>query len=347
MKQYLFCGIDDPGQVGWHFANAAKKMKLIFFFVDSKGAYRGWKWYRRIHWWFLGHRPPYLEKHSSEVLMACLEFRPKVLIATGFAPISAKTLKKIKSLGIVCVNYLTDDPWNLALRAGWFFDSISEYDFVFTTRLANIDDLKTLGCGKVSFLPFAYDPNYHRQVKLNNKDIEKYGCDVAFVGGGDKDRISYFEAMIKAGIKVRVYGGFWDRYKITKPFWGGFVWGTEFRKAISAAKICICLVRQANRDGHVMRTYELAAMKACVLAEDTFEHREIYGDEKAGAVEYFDTIEVMIDKVKRLLGNRVARERMKKQIFNRITTGKNTYQNRLEVVISETSKSFGLKTAKR
>ena len=46
-----------------------------------------------------------------------------------------------------------------------------------------------------------------------------------------------------------------------------------------AAKVNLCLVRRAKRDGHVMRSFEIAAVGGCMLAQDTDEHREIFGPE--------------------------------------------------------------------
>jgi spore maturation protein CgeB len=62
-----------------------------------------------------------------------------------------------------------------------------------------------------------------------------------------------------------------------------------------------------------MRSLELPAMGACLVVEDTPEHRDLFGDEE-DCVEYYSNIEEMVDKVRalcarpedaRLLGSRV------------------------------------------
>jgi hypothetical protein len=47
-----------------------------------------------------------------------------------------------------------------------------------------------------------------------------------------------------------------------------------------------CPVRRASRDGHIMRSFEIAAVGGCMLAQDIDEHREIFGSE-GEAVVYF------------------------------------------------------------
>ena len=62
----------------------------------------------------------------------------------------------------------------------------------------------------------------------------------------------------------------------------------------------LCLVRRANRDGQVMRSYEAAAIGSCMLVEDTPEHRELFGPD-GEAVVYFETIDDMLRRLQLLL----------------------------------------------
>lgn len=330
---YLFCCNNDEGHVGRHLLNAAKSLKLKASYVDHREAYQAPKWLNRINWWLLGRRPPRLNTHSQKILSQCQLLKPKAMVSTGTAPITKEILEKIGEAGILRANFLTDDPWNSAHHSKWFLKALPQYDIIFTPRKALIKDLKELGCKNIEYLPFAYAPEIHFPQKLDKKDVNKYECDISFIGGADKDRIPYIRTLIKAGLKVKVYGGYWGRYRATRSVWGGIVLGAELRKAVSRSKINLCLVRKANRDGHVMRTYELAAMKACILAEDTDEHRQIYGRSQDGCVEYFDGIPDMIFKVKNLLNDFKRRETLKKNVYHRIKLGKNSYQDRLIQIV--------------
>ena len=77
-------------------------------------------------------------------------------VATGMAPLT-EWLRALRQLGIVSVNYLTDDPWNPAMRSSWYLRALPLYDLVFTPRRSNLEDFQRLGCPKVHYLPFGYD----------------------------------------------------------------------------------------------------------------------------------------------------------------------------------------------
>ena len=71
----------------------------------------------------------------KSVVAGCRQSEPEILIATGAAPLTCSTLRTLRAMGIVCVNYSTDHPWNPALRASWHLRVLSQYDAIFTTRL--------------------------------------------------------------------------------------------------------------------------------------------------------------------------------------------------------------------
>ena len=66
-----------------------------------------------------------------------------------------------------------------------------------------------------------------------------------------------------------------------------------------------------------MRTYELAAMGACILAEDTPEHRAILGEDGVAAV-YFKSVPEMLERTSELLRDESLRERLRTAAYNRI-----------------------------
>ena len=105
------------------------------------------------------------------------------------------------------------------------------------------------------------------------------------------------------------------------------------RRAIGAAKIALCLVRRANRDGHSMRTFEVPAVGACPLLEDTEEHRELFGEEGQAAI-YFSTIHEMVAKAKWLLEHDTERQQITDAAHRLITGGQHTYKDRLCQMLS-------------
>lgn len=326
MTRLLLVAMPGVEHVGAHLLHAAAELKWETRLHEINDAFRGPLWRRRIDWWLRGRRPLLLEAFSENVVRSCGEFRPDALLTTGIAPVDAKSLEAIGRLGIPRLNLLTDDPWNPAHRAPWFLRAAPHYDRVFSPRRANIDDLKALGCKDVRYLTFAYSPEIHFRAP-DAPALEAH--DVVFVGGGDRDRRPPVVALIEAGIRVALYGGYWDRDTRTRPYARGFVDPAGLRRVVAGSKIVLGLVRRANRDGHSMRTYEVPAMGGCMLTEDTAEHREILGD----TVRYFSDNRELVENARALLSDDALRARLAHAAHARITGGGNTYRDRLEEML--------------
>ena len=110
------------------------------------------------------------------------------------------------------------------------------------------------------------------------------------------------------------------------------------RKIAAESYVSLCMVRRANRDGHCMRTFELAAMGACILAEKTDEHLRIFGADGESVV-YFSSIGEMLEKVKWLLGHPAESVRLRRAVFQLITSRPNTYRDRLRTMLQVASVS--------
>lgn len=332
-KRVVIVGNDDITHIGHHFFEAAKELNLRVEFCDVRNAFCGAFLKRQFNWRFRGRRPVRLREFSEEVTDVCEKFQPHVLLSTGIAPIDRHALKHIGAIGVVRVNYSTDDPWNPNHHAPWFIDTLAQYDGLFTTRRSNLEQLRRAGCRAVSYLPFAYSPEIHFVEKPSSAaEEEKFSSDVMFAGGGDQDRLAYITELIRSGFSLALYGGYWDRFAETRSKSMGHGDVSTVRKAVGGTKVSLCLVRRANRDGNCMRSFEVPACGGCMLTEDTLEHREIFGPE-GKAVVYFRGIESMVEKCRWLLTHDDERERLAKAAYQLITTGGHTYKHRLSTML--------------
>jgi spore maturation protein CgeB len=300
--------------------------------LEAHDAMRAPTWLRLFNWHVRGHRPTRLFEFSEHLVNTCESYHAQFVIVSGISGVTSVALRKLAKRGIRTVNYLTDDPWNHMHRTRWFFEALPEYTTVFSTRTANIADLRNLGCHDVRYLPFGYDPSYHFPERLGPDDADQFRTDVVFIGGADSDRIPYCAAIIQSGLSLALYGDQWARYRSTRHAWKGYADLSILRKATRGAKVCLCIGRRANRDGHAMRSFEIPAMGGCMLAEDTEEHREIFGKE-GHAVVYFSSIPQMIAKARWLLAHPDERSRLATTAYALITGGKNTYADRLETIL--------------
>jgi hypothetical protein len=329
----LLVGIPREIDIGSHFLRAAKRLGIQVSLVDSNHALSSNIWVNRYYFHLRGHARPHLRKASEEVLEACRTFQPSLLLATGLAPITAGHLRAIRAMGIATANYLTDDPFNPVNRARWFTSALPEYGCIFNPRYANFGDLCAVGCQDLRYLPFAYEPDIHfPEAPTDPSEAARLASDAFFVGGGDKERLRIVTRLLRSGLNVALYGGGWERYKTTRPAARGFADASTGRKAAATSKTAICLVRRSNRDGHSMRSFELPAMRTCMVVEDTPEHRQIFGPDGESVV-YFVTDDQLIARIKMLCADEATRVRLANACHDRICGGKNTYQDRLVTIL--------------
>ena len=328
----LIVGNRGGSNIGQSFARACDELGTPIVQIESSRALQGPLLVRRLLWHFGDHRPIRLGKFSEEVVDLCRARKPSVLLAMGIAPVTLGALAEINKLGIYCTAYLTDDPWSPFHKSKWFLQALSGYDHVFTSRRANIDDLQTLGIRRVSYLPFGWDPSLCPDLKYSETELQPYRADIVFAGGGDANRVPYFAALARAGFRVALYGTYWERFAETRDLTRGQLPITELPKAIAGARIALCLVRRANRDGHCMRTFEIPAAGGCMLTEDTEEHREILGRD-GECVLYFRQIDEMIERARWLIEHGAERARLAAAARARIRTNSNTYKHRLTRIL--------------
>jgi spore maturation protein CgeB len=334
----LVVGVPEETHVGAHFRRAAASLRTPVEFADARRAFDGPGWLRQFNWRVRGRRPSRLTEFNLALIRTLRDAAPRALLATGIAPVSAATLAAARTLGIVTMNFLTDDPWNPAHRAPWFMEALPEYDYVYTPRSANLGDLRSIRRGGPSvYVPFAYAPEVHfPEPTLTPREESGYDSDVMFAGGADEDRRQVLGAFVRAGFRVALYGGYWDRYTETRAAARGYLDAAGLRTTTAAAKVCLCLVRRANRDGHAMRSFEVPAMGGCVLAEDTPDHRRIFGPEGAAAL-YFQDIDDALAKARGLVNEPARRVQLAAAAHGVVTGGANTYADRLRSMLDAVS----------
>jgi hypothetical protein len=290
---------------------------------------------RRVAFRLMGRRPLGYWRLNRDILDAAADLGPEIVLVTGCAPVAESTLRQLKiRTKAVLINYATDDPFN---RRAWprrVAATIRFYDLFACTKRAITNDVQAAGCRRVAFVPFGYEPSLHFPDRfLSDGESERFSSDVVFVGMADGDRYPYFEALVRAipNLRLHLYGACWDRNRALAQYHRGLALGRDFRLALAGAKIAPCLVRRQNRDGHCMRTFEVPACGAFMLAERTSEHLEYFreGEEVA----YFTSPAELVDKVRYYLIHENERQRMAEGAYRRITTGSHTYAHRLRQIL--------------
>ncbi len=283
----------------------------------------------------LGRRPLSYWALNRTLLKAARRFRPDIVLASGGKFMSPNTLKRIKQeMGATLINYATDDPFARAISAGRLRDSVALYDIYACTKKAVMEDVKEAGCKKVVYVRFAYQPAGHFPEKPETQEEKaRFDSDVAFVGGCDGDRAPFFETLVRAvpSVRLNLYGRYWDRHRLLRRYHRGFAFGREYRLTLGGTKIAVNLIRRSNRDDHVMRTFEIPACGAFMLAERTDVHMELFEEDREAA--FFGSAEELAEKVKFYLVHDAARQRIAEAGYRRVTSDANSYADRLTEIL--------------
>lgn len=288
----------------------------------------------KIGYRVLGRRPLTRGAFNGALLREALRFGPELVLVVKGACVAPRTLAQIqRETGAVLVNYATDDPFNPAVSTPDLVSSIPRYDFYACTKKAIIPDVRRAGGRHVSFIQFGYKPAVHFPERpVSPDEIRRFQSDVVFVGNAGIDRVPYLEALGRVpGASVAVFGGSWARYASLRRWARGPAVGREYRLALGGAKIAICLVRRANRDGHTMRTFEIPACGAFMLAERTGEHLELFAEGEEAA--FFGSPDELVDKVRYYLVHDDERRRIADRGRARVMGGRHTYTDRLSELL--------------
>lgn len=332
-RHVLVVGNDDGTNVGASLVRAARSLGLAVTLVDARKAWEGPTFLRRVNWWLRGRRPTRMGRFSQHVVDLGHTIRPTWVLTTGMVALDAAAVAMLREQGASVVNFSTDDPWNPAFRAAWFLDSLPHYTRIYTPRRANLDDFRRRGCEQVSYLPFGVDHDVFHPVPLAPEEREAWQTDVTFAGGADAERVPYMAALAAAGLKVRLYGDYWERFDATRPLAAGHANPDTLRRSIAGASLSLCLPRHANRDGHCMRSFEVPAVGGCMLAEDTQEHREIFGPDRE-TVAYFSSRDDLVRVAKELLDRPAERQRLAAAAHHRVSQPGHSYRDRLRVMLA-------------
>lgn len=216
------------------------------------------------------------------------------------------TIKKAKLLrpGIQIVSYSPDDMLNPDNQSKFYLKGVRLFDYHVTTKSFNVSELKEIGAKKVIFSEKAFDPFTHKKIQLLKEDLEKYKCDVGFIGQFEDERFRSMLYLAENGIRVTVRGPNWEKYTDihenldVRP---GFFMGETYSKIINATAINLCFLRKANRDLQTARSIEIPACGGFMLAERTTEHMKLFEDGKEAV--FFSDDQELLRQVNYYLNN--------------------------------------------
>lgn len=237
---------------------------------------------------------------NREILEAVDSFTPSIVWIDKGVNVQPNTFDRIRAISqnVKIVGYFGDDMMNPANQSRWFWQSLSKYDVIFTTKSFNVTELEDLGARKVMFVDNSFDPFAHRPEELTMKDREAFGGSVGFIGAFEIERAASIRYLADNGVAVRIWGNGWQHVAPhpnlrieNKP-----VMDDVYRKTICAFDINLGFLRKINRDLQTNRTMEIPACGAFMLAERSKEHSRLF--EEGKEAEFFASDQELLEKTR-------------------------------------------------
>jgi spore maturation protein CgeB len=277
-----------------------------------------------------------IEEFNRQILSVVATVRPAVAWLEWPLLVRRETLQRIsvRYPGCRLVSFQDDNPFGSrtgeARRWELFLDAIPEYDLHFVKRESDTAEYQRRGAQRtLLFMHGAYAPLFH---PLTPSELRpELSQDVSFVGTPLDRRADFISKLLgRKGVRVRVYGGRWNRtlvYHLRKECFRPPVLAEDYVRVICGSKISLGLVSTSNRDEYTMRTFEIPACRGFLLAQRTPKHQELFQEGKEA--EYFGSEAECADKIGFYLRRDSARNRIAEQGHRRCASAGYSLHQRL------------------
>lgn len=254
-----------------------------------------------------------IDEFNEAVLREASAFRPDMLFAFKGPFLKAQTLRQLKSMGVITIQFYPDVSFRT--HGPFLAEALTEYDWVFTTKNFGLMDMaEQLGITQSSFLPHAFDPETHCPIPLSKRDRAQYGCDASFIGNWSpkKEKVLRQVIALQPDIDLRVWGA--RRWAaLGEAYQGHPVYGQEYAKAIRASSANIALLSEqregaSSGDQITARTFEIPGAGGFMLHERTEEAEQYFQDGKNCV--FFDDAQDLADKISHYLAHDADRARI-------------------------------------
>jgi len=220
----------------------------------------------------VSHRLRRKIKHLAELDIALMNkqllhtvkiVKPDLVVAEKALNVSKLTIEEIGKMGIITANWFPD---NLD-----YLDRMREmsrcYSYFFHFDPYVVSILRGEGYKNVYYLPFGCDPDLHKNVILSERELEKYSCDVCFIGSYQPEREEALSRLTDLDLKIWGYKN-WMNTKLRGFYQGTISNGEEMVKAYNACKIALNIHYHLTGDGANYRTFEITGCGAFQIVDD-------------------------------------------------------------------------------
>lgn len=277
----------------------------------------------------------WLHKANRELVIACRQQSPDLIVIISSTPVRVGTLAQIQVATKSKIAFVWPDTLHNLNQH--ICQCLPLYDLVASYSQAAVPAFQKLGAKSVEWVPLGCDSALYSNA---TQDDTKYQCDVSFVGNWRPEREAAL-AQLSAiqGIKVRIWGeNDWQRRAsnefVKKNWQGKALYTNEFASAIRASKLSLNIIDDTNFPAANMRFFELPCVGAVQISSACPEMQPefLHGDH---VIYYHNEVEFLA-QVKALIGDETTRNRIK-TASQELVLNKHTYTHRAQQIVNSIS----------
>ena len=287
---------------------------------------------------------PVIKRINRDFVICVRKFSPDVVFIYRGTHIVANTLQAIKAFFPTCilVGYNNDDPFAPTQPEYlWrhFMAAIPHYDIMFAYRHANLDDFRQAGAKQVALMRSWYVPDRNYSVELSDEEKLQFDTDVVFIGHYEPDqRLDYLEEIVRQGFQLRLFGPakYWAQPLSQSSVLRNLapvqmVWGADYNRALSGAKVALCFLSKLNRDTYTRRCFEIPATKTLMLSEYSDDLSLLYLEGKEA--DFFRNKDEMIEKIRHYVNHTHSRQQVAQAGFNKVLNAGHNIDTRMQTML--------------
>jgi hypothetical protein len=274
-----------------------------------------------------------LRRFNEKLLTDLSEMQLDLALVLKGERIAPATIAELRRrTGAAWLNFFPDDPFSdvRSNRLAYGPGTLGAYDHCFTFARHLIAEYRTSGVERVTWLPFARDPDQHRPVSRTAAPE----FDLVFVGNLDKVRVQWLEG-VAASFNVAIFGEHTraavPRESILrKATFLPAAYGAALSRTLARGAVSLNVMRHQNRFSHNMRSFESLACGAFTLSQRTPELGTMFREDVE--VAFASTPQELPGRVDYWLSHAPERERIAAAGFRRVEN--DTYEERARTVLS-------------
>ena len=278
---------------------------------------------------------PWVNRLNRDLLAMVERQKPDLVWTDKLLGMQPSTLEKLRTMGVVTVSYMIDNPFGPRQDPGWrlYMKDIPYYDLHVVQRDANIEHYKSRGARDVIKIQTAYEPTIHFPPPEGWSDANR-DRGVSFIGTPYDNRAQFFTSLWQTHrIQTAVSGNrsAWtralDARTMTALYREGELYLERYREAIWRSKINLSFITHANQDEFAHKSFEIAACGGFLLAERSEGHLKRFVEDEEAV--FFSNQEECVEKIRRYLPDEAARRRIAEA--GRARAERNGYHNDRQV----------------